>query len=384
MASPPVSVDALVAAFERQIGACEVLGSPWTAAVLQVARDDLAADGPTRALYADYRLPPHPSAAPLRLAGGLNALIAAQVPESTQALAALHPSVRQDGQLAPSFPGAVRDAIAGERDTLLGFLDRPVQTNEVQRCGALVPGLFEIVQRTGRPLELFEIGASGGLNLLWDRYACRFGDRTFGAPADVAKPVRIEPVWSGAACPAAEAIRVLGRRGVDLTPLDLRDPEVMRRGRAYVWPDQRQRLASFDAAVAVLRASDVVVEAGNATHWLPSALATRATDACAVVMHSVMWQYMPPEDRAGVEASIRAAAASATSVSPLAWLRFEPRRDSRACELTLDLWEGEKAPPRRERLAWTHPHGLRVHWLAADAPDRRALASPFEEDLRLG
>lgn len=383
MVAAPVTAEELVDAFERQIRACEVLGSPWTAAVLRVACADIAKGGPTRALFADYDLPPHPSAAALRLAGGLNALVGAGAPESARAFAALHPSAREDGHTDPALERAVLDAIAGERDSLLGFLDRAVQTNEVHRCGALVPGLLEIAARTGRPLELFEIGSSGGLNLLWDRYACRFGERSFGAATATAQPVRIEPDWSGAPCPAPDAVAIRGRRGVDITPLDLRDPEVVRRGRAYVWPDQRWRLANFDAAVAVLQASDVVVETDNAARWVPAVLADRAPEACAVVMHSVMWQYMPPGDRASVEAAIRTAGADATASAPLAWLRFEPRRDAVGFELTLDLWRGEGEVPARERLAWTHPHGLRVHWLGADSADRWAQAAPFVEDFAL-
>lgn len=382
-----VEVDTLIEAFDRQIGGCELLGSRWTAAILRVARDDLQRDGITRALFADYRLPPHPSAAALRLAGGLNASLAdaaaADADESLAVLAALHPERRAGGEQVPGFERAVLDALESARATILDFLARPVQTNEVQRSGALVPGLLEVAQRTGLPLDLFEIGSSGGLNLLCDRFACRFGSVRVGPEANAEDAVRVEPTWSGELGAVAPGLDVRARRGVDLTPLDLRDPAVARRGRAYVWPDQHRRLANFDAAVRMLASSDVQVEADNAAQWLPSVLAERADGACAVVMHSIMWQYMPPEDRAAVEAAIRSAGAEAGSSAPLAWLRFEPRRDSLACELTLDLWDGRGDAPR-ERLAWTHPHGLRVHWLAPGAPDRRAQAPPFEEDFALG
>lgn len=54
---------------------------------------------------------------------------------------------------------------------------RMVQTNEVSRCACLVPA-FVLVSRgaKGRPLHLVEIGASAGLNLLWDRYAYDYGE----------------------------------------------------------------------------------------------------------------------------------------------------------------------------------------------------------------
>jgi hypothetical protein len=375
-----VTTDELLAAFDRQIRGCEMLGSPWTAAVLRFLRDDLEAGGTTRALFSDYQLPPHPSAAALRLAGGLNALATAAAPTAGAALAALHPSRRDDGHRAPTLRAAVLDALDGDDGTLTDYLARPVQTNEVHRSGALAPGLLLVAARTGLPLDLVEIGSSGGLNLLWDRFALRLGDAAFG-PAD--SDVRIEPAWSGAACPRPGDVTVRARRGVDLTPLDLRDPAVVRRGRAYVWPDQRRRLANFDAAVRLLCDSKVEVEAANAAAWLPGVLEGRAAGGCTVVMHSVMWQYMPPEDRSAVETAIRVAGEDAPEDRPLAWLRFEPRRDARGCELTLDLWPCA-ADSMRERLAWTHPHGTRVHWLAEDAPDRFATAAPFVEDGVLG
>ena len=382
-ADEPVATDDLLAAFDRQIRGCELLGSPWTAAVLRVLREDIAAGGPVRGLFADYTLPPHPSAAALRVAGGLNVLAAEDPESSALVLGDLHPSRRRDGHQDPRFATAVLDAVRAGGALLGDFLSRPVQTNEVHRSGALVPGLLEIAGRIDLPLDLFEIGSSGGLNLLCDRFHYRLGDRSLAPEeAGAGSVVWIEPAWSGAPCPDAAPLRVRNRSGVDPTPLDLRDPTVARRGRAYVWPDQAQRLANFDAAVELLGRSDVHVETGNAARWLPAELPVRAPGACAVVLHSIMWQYMPPEDRSAVEAAIREEGDRATPERPLAWLRFEPRRDALSCELTLDLWP--RAPDAdRERLAWTHPHGTRVHWLAPASPDRFARAGPFQEDRPL-
>jgi len=60
----------------------------------------------------------------------------------------------------------IRDLIAQKR----------VQTNEVRRCAYLLPAFMHVSRTTGdRPLALIDIGASGGLNLIWDRYAYDFG-----------------------------------------------------------------------------------------------------------------------------------------------------------------------------------------------------------------
>ena len=43
---------------------------------------------------------------------------------------------------------------------------------------------------------------------------------------------------------------VAWRAGIDLSPVDLRDPDDVRWLRACLWPDQRARHERFDAAVA--------------------------------------------------------------------------------------------------------------------------------------
>lgn len=390
------SIDALIESFRRQSAACGLFGSPWTAALLDCLAEDLADGGPTAELLAGWTLPPDPSALALRVAGALNALVLdGHAPE----LAALHPTAGSDpaasqrridpapgpaeGDAASSdaTPSdatpidatrraalftAVCGTVAGHHAVITDFISHAVQTNEVQRSAVLAPGLLEIAARTAAPLRIRELGASGGLNLLWDRYRYRFGSQHWGDPRSA---VQLAPQWRGPVPALPFDVEVLERRGVDIHPLDFRSDAVVRRGLAYIWPDQALRVANFRAAVGMLRASDQVVEAGDAASWLPAAL--EAIDGVAtVVCHSIMWQYMPPETRAQVEAAIRDAGAAATQQSPLAWLRYEPLRDGSAFELTLDLFTGSDRPPR-ERLAWVHPHGASVHWLAADDPQKR-------------
>jgi hypothetical protein len=46
-----------------------------------------------------------------------------------------------------------------------------VQQNEVRRCTLLLPAFALAAGTVRSPLALVEVGASAGLNLLFDRYA---------------------------------------------------------------------------------------------------------------------------------------------------------------------------------------------------------------------
>jgi hypothetical protein len=47
----------------------------------------------------------------------------------------------------------------------------PTQTNEVRRSAALIAGAKVALDHFQRPIVLSELGASAGLNLMWDHYA---------------------------------------------------------------------------------------------------------------------------------------------------------------------------------------------------------------------
>jgi hypothetical protein len=289
-------------------------------------------------------------ALPLRLCGGLHALVRSGDLPALASLYPPHPMPDED-RLWEAVAGALIEAEAA----LLPWLDLPPQTNEVGRAAVLMSGLLVAAAAFEAPIRLYELGASAGLNLLLDRYRYRLGATEAGDPAS---PHLLAPDWAGPSPPSAP-IRIAGRRGVDLSPLDgVRDRE---RLTAYVWPDQSERLAQLEAALDLAADGPAPVDAGDAAEWLELELATAPEDGVLrVVMHSIAYQYFPPDRQARIARRIAAAGALARPDAPLAWLRMEklPEEDSPSLRLTC-------YPDGRERLlAFCHPHGRAVRWLS--------------------
>ncbi|MDQ1081985.1 DUF2332 domain-containing protein [Pseudoroseomonas cervicalis] len=344
------TTDAVLHAFGQQIEWCERLGSPLTARLLRWLSADIAAGGLAAPLVAAWPGDPLADALALRLAGGLHALVlAGQAP----ALAACYPPNPAPADAA--LAAALRAVLAARQEELRGFLASAPQTNEVGRAGVLLGGFLEIAAATRLPLALLEIGASAGLNLAWDRFSYRLGEAAWGDPAS---PVQLRPEWRGALPPLDAPLAIATRAGCDLAPMSAGDPAQALRLRAYVWPDQRDRLARLEGAIALARRLGTQVERADALDWLRPRLHPgpgRAT----VLYHSIMWQYLPAATQDGILALLRQAAAQATARAPLAWLRFEMPPAGGPPELRLTLW-----PDGTERrLAIAHPHGQSVDWL---------------------
>jgi hypothetical protein len=206
-------------------------------------------------------------------------------------------------------------------------------------------------------LRLFEVGASAGLNLLWDRFGYRLGLARWG---DSESPVQIESDWHGAPPPLAAPVRVVSRMACDRRPLDIGDPVERRRLLAYIWPGQMDRFVRLEAALKMGLEVGLRVEAADAAEWTRARVAPEA-GAATVVYHSIFWQYLPDATKTALKAAIDEKAAQANAGARFAWLRMEPSaQDLSKIELRLTLW-----PKGEDRLlARVHPHGARARWLA--------------------
>lgn len=344
MASP----DQVREAFREQARWCERLGSPFTARLCTVLADTLDPASAIGARVLGWTGNPMSDALALRLCGGLHALVR---DGDAPVLAPLYPPapLPDEAMLARLLPMALVE----HASALDPWLDSPPQTNEVGRSGPLMSGLLVLAARFGLPLRLFELGASAGLNLQLDRYGYELGGVTAGASES---PVRIRPDWKGAPPPAAE-VRIAGRAGVDLNPLD--PIEEGERLLAYVWPDQARRLAQLKGALDIATAQPPQVDQGDAADWLEAKLPIAPQPGvCRVALHTVAFQYFPAAVQERIKARLRAAGAEASADAPLAWLRLEKLAADEQFSLRLRTWPGDG-----KLLAWSHPHGTWMEWI---------------------
>ncbi len=339
---------AVRAAFARQAEWAARLDSPFMASLcgLLGERLDRSTETGRRVLGWPGKADPFSDALPLRLTGGLHALVRRG---DAAGLAGCYPPNALPDEEA--LWAALRPVL--DRPDLLPWLDGAPQTNEVGRSAALMSGLLVVADLFPQPVELLELGASAGLNLLLDRYGYDLGGVLAG---DAGSPLQLRPEWRGAAPPDA-AVEVARRRGVDLSPLDARSDGD--RLLAYVWPDQARRLAQLEAALAIAAGDPPEVEPGEAADWLEARLRERQeAGVTRVVLHSIAFQYFPDATKARIAAAMEQAGAAATIPAPLAWLRYEHDGGERI-ELRLRTW-----PDGEERLlAHGHPHGSRMEWL---------------------
>ncbi|HEY4394874.1 MAG TPA: DUF2332 family protein [Polyangia bacterium] len=135
-------------------------------------------------------------------------------------------------------PTRLAEVLADAPPRLYALLaTRRVQTNETTRAVAwLWPAALAGCADGRRPLILFDVGCSAGLNL---------------AAAALPAP------WTdlaGVPLPVATAAAISGRHGFDLAPLDVGRDDDLAWLRACVWPGETARLARLNVAVAAFRA----------------------------------------------------------------------------------------------------------------------------------
>lgn len=337
--------------FETQSEVCAQFGSAFYGELAGLIAGDL--EGCVRALFTPWEGQSYEdqmgAAVALRFLGAIHDLA---LSGEDPALAAAFPP---DGEATAAW-AAAKAAIARDPARFAGFMAHEPQTNEVRRSACLLPGFLTVAQATGLPPACLELGASAGLNQLWNRYRYDYG--AAGRWGDPASPLALTAEWTGPPPPLGARLDVVSTAACDRKPIDIGDPAQRRRLKAYLWPDQSERLARFDAAAEMAIAAGVHVDAADAVDWTLARAAPRAGVA-TVVYHSIFWQYLDPRVQAALSEAVEIHGAAATLDAPLVWLRMEPAPGRLVpIELRLTLWPDGK----ERRLATVQAHGAWVTW----------------------
>lgn len=340
----------LRAALAAQAAHCEALGSPFTARLLTLVAARLHPGTPLADRLFDWPgdLTSAGDSVSLRLAGALHALKL----QGYAPLVAVYPPEQADEDALWS---AIRTALTERATFIDGWLDSPPQTNEVRRSAALIAVGHWLTARFGLPMVVSELGASAGLNLIWDRFALEIGGRRLGPPDS---PLVLQPVWSGPLPPDARP-EIAERRGVDLNPLDPGNADDRLRLNSYLWADQTHRMALTKTAMAM---ADAPVDRADAIDWLAGRLAPRPGQL-RLIYSTVAWQYFPAAARETGTAMIETAGAQSDTGSPLAWFRMETDDTAPGAALSLRLWPGNHAIA----MGRADFHGRWITWTAPDA-----------------
>jgi len=249
---------------------------------------------------------------------------------------------------------AFKQDVIANRDRLRAvMLARSTQTNEPGRCATLLPAFAAL----SGPLALIEIGASAGLCLIPDRYAYDYG-------GDIVQPTDRRgdpPVFlcrANAATPVPTAApEIVWRAGLDLHPIDLGDPDETAWLETLVWPEQTDRLARLQSAIAVARDDPPRVIEGDLRRDLAALAAEAPKGATLVVFHTAVLAYLPAAERAEFVCSVGGLcdvwiANEGPRVLPEITARAAPGPEHRYL-LSLN------GTP----LAWTDPHGAALDWI---------------------
>ncbi len=287
-------------------------------------------------------------AVPLRLAGGIHDLYRRGIEPKLESVYA----ARIIDQAAVDV--LVGDIVDRHDADLTYWFNSAPQTNEAGRSSSFVAALHWLSRRIEPNFELLEIGSSAGMNLLIDRWRYDLDGVTSG-PDNA--PVTIRPQWRGPPPPDIPFV-IDSVRGCDLNPIDVRNDAAADRLRAYIWPEMPERFARMDVGIKMIRQKGVNLEKADAADWAEAQLALpQIPGITRVLMHSVVWQYLPVNVQSRINAAMKKAAALATVDKPLAWIALETDRATMRHELRVRYWPHGDTPIL---LGSAHAHGA---WL---------------------
>lgn len=338
--------------FERQ-------GAPFYRRLMSFSRDMVLP------LADEARIPPKP-----HLLLAVARYLFLQSDESADGRYAAFPSLAS-GFLAGDAPSVIDDALL--REEWLRFCDqeydnirellqtRALQTNELGRCIALMPAMQYLHQQCDMPLAVFEVGASAGLNLLFDHYSYVYQAQD-GSAYQIKSPAssltlsteirgRQRPPVMAGQCPP-----VCWRKGNELYPLNLSSADDRRWLKALVWPDHQWRVQQCEQALRSVSSVSLDMLGGDLIQALGRIMDDVPVNAMATIVHSFVISQLPDDTVEQFEARLCAWSAE----RPVARVSFEMLQGTRP-KLELFMYcDGVKTS---QLLAYADGHGKWIEWL---------------------
>lgn len=349
-----MSQNLIASAMQDQAHACAELGSNFTARLLRVISKNNPNLGDVWQHMANWSgdLGPSGDSVPLRFVGALHALVLNKLDERLCRIYDDFGQSTSDGELAID----IAHAVDCNQKFVLQFLESAPQTNEVRRAAILLPAFMEIANRTGlNNLVMSELGASAGLNMIWDHFHYQYGTRAYG---DDKAMILLAPEVTGG-LPKFTNLTVRERAGCDLNPVDIFAPQSVKKLTAYIWADQLDRIERTQNALKMRQSFPEIVEKSDAVDWLRARLAAQHDSSVHILYHTIAWQYFPKEKQLEGSALIEAAGERASKSAPLAWVSFEADGEAPGAALTVRIWPGGE----KIYLARGDFHGRWINWL---------------------
>jgi len=331
---------------------CGKLGSPFMERMMHLLgeRLDFSTESGSRILNWQGVPDATGDAVGLRLAGALHALV------RRGDLPTLKPLYHNHGKFTDEeMVSGLLSAVSEKDEAIFHWLAHSPQTNEVRRASIIYAALLELVSKINLPIALYELGASGGLNLQMADFSYEFAGEKYGRTGS---EVRLLPEWQGPV-PPKHVINVVSRKGCDLNPLFVERENDCGRLMAYIWPDQSDRIKRTHAAIEIAKQDPPKLEAADAATWLEKVLENDSGDnTLRVIYHTIAWQYFPEESKSRIKQTIQSHGDASTSSTPIAWISFEMAENNKPV-LALRLWPGGA----RHVLGTANAHVQWINWL---------------------
>jgi hypothetical protein len=224
------------------------------------------------------------------------------------------------------------------RDELRELLKtRTVQTTYAERCRALLAPMCVVAREAGEPLNLIEIGCSGGVLLAFDKFAYKLNAQGVVGAADA--PLLLEGELYGG--PELFIPEIGKRTGIDLHTIDVSSEDERRWLLALCFPELRAEQERLAKALDVVAQTDIRLMEGDALIHLPAALADTPDPLC--VFHSACIFYWP----ADAWAKLNDMLLEASRTRPIWRIAIEPA-------FVFDDWDGPAGKASTDR------HNLKI------------------------